>query len=151
MKVLNKLKRMNACIVRFTIDNKILLVKNRNRGWEFPGGKVDYEKDKLKGGSRSNIIDLLQAATREFKEEVSEYIGCVGSPSKILFEPTHHTVIFVFKDQDCAFDCFEKYEHYLSCDPAIEEVKQFEVSEIDQLKFSFESDKQLIYDITKEV
>lgn len=132
---------MNACVVRFTVDNKVLLVKHNQRGWEFPGGKIDSSKDCF---ADTNIIDLLKTATREFHEEVSDRIGCVGVPNKVLYEPNYGTVFFVYCNQDCVFDCFDKYSKQLSKDEAIDEVRQFELSEIDNIKFSFDSDKQLI-------
>lgn len=132
---------MNACIVRFTVDEKVLLVKHHERGWEFPGGKIDSSKDRFEN---TGIIDLLKTATREFHEEVSDQIGCVGVPDKILFEPSYRTVFFVYSNQDCLFGCFDKYSVCLSNDDAIDEVRQFDLSEIDALKFSFDSDKELI-------
>ena len=132
---------VNACIVRVTLDNKILLVKHHERGWEFPGGKIDPSKDRFKD---TQVIDLLHTATREFQEEVSEQIGCMGSPSNVLYEQEYRTVFFVYKDQQCVFDCFDKYKEFLSKDDAIEQIQQFKLDEIVDIKFSFESDKQLI-------
>ena len=131
----------NACIVRVTLDNKVLLVKHNERGWEFPGGKIDSSKDRFKD---TQIIDLLHVATREFHEEVSNQIGCTGSPSHVLYQQNYRTVFFVYKDQQCVFDFFEKYQSILSKDEAIEQVRQFKLSELDKLGFSFESDKGLI-------
>jgi 8-oxo-dGTP pyrophosphatase MutT (NUDIX family) len=136
---------MNACIVRCTIDKKVLLVKHRRRQWEFPGGKVDFFKDDF--GEDTGYYDLLKTATREFQEEVSDEIGCIGSPDKILFkpfEPEGDTVFFVYLNQLCAFDCFTKYKAKLSQDEAIEQVQQFDLNEINELYFSYEHDKNLI-------
>lgn len=135
---------LNACIVRFTVDNKVLLVKHRLREWEFPGGKIDTDKDRL---GNTDTIDLLKTATREFREEVSEYIGCVGSPERILFEPNYRTVFFVYINQDCAFDCFEKYADYIGNDPAIEKVEHHTIDSINDIVFSFDNDKHLIKEL----
>ena len=132
---------VNACIIRCTVDNKVLLVKHCSRGWEFPGGKMDSTRDKFKD---TNTIDLIKCATREFHEEVSDQIGCVGSPSNVLFSPSYSTVFLVYRDQDCVFDCFENYQIYLSNDPAIEKVQQFTLEQLDNITFSFDSDKQLL-------
>lgn len=133
---------MNACIVRCSIDDKVLLVKHKTRGWEFPGGKIDNEKDRFEN---TEMIDLLHTATREFHEEVSGQIGCVGSPTKVLFNTEYKTVFFVYTKQMCIFDCFDEYEHFLvSEDEAIEDVEQFSIEDINNITFSFENDKKLI-------
>ncbi|MBN8210503.1 NUDIX hydrolase [Bacillus sp. NTK071] len=65
-------------------EGEILLVKNPNRGWEFPGGYVDKEET------------LQNAAIREVREEsgieieVTELVGVEQNSSKKLN-------LFVFK------------------------------------------------------
>lgn len=137
---------MNACIVRCTHDNKILLVKHRERSWEFPGGKVDFYKDDF--AENLGYYDLLKTATREFQEEVTNQIGCVGAPDHVLYKydpaSEYSTVFFVYKESVCLFDCFDKYKLKLSHDEAIHSVKEFAAHEINELYFSYPEDRDLI-------
>ena len=126
---------MNACIVRVTKDKKVLLVKHREREWEFPGGKIDFSKDKFEN---TEIIDLQKCAIRELHEEVSENIECEGMCDKVLYESNHRTVFFVYCNQPSLSD------YYVTQDDAISEIRQFDVSDIDSIIFSFENDKHLL-------
>ena len=150
---------MNACIVRICSDNKVLLVKNRERQWEFPGGKIDEITDRVDDANGNSptrdIIDLLKAAKREFHEEISNDIECIGNPSKILFNLKHKTVFFVYQNQEIIIDCVDRVDQLSSTDAAIEDVKQFDCAKIsisntdDPIPFSFECDKQIIQTLLK--
>lgn len=144
---------MNVCIVKITIQHKVLLVKHVTRGWEFPGGKVDYEKDKFY--DHSCMVDLLAAATREFEEEVSSDTKTVfkGKPSNILFEPNFNTVFFIYDEQSCDTPTTHTrsithhphtHPHTHSQDEAISECRYFTLEQLQDLNFSFESDKELL-------
>lgn len=130
---------MNVCIVRLTCDNKVLLVKNIGRQWEFPGGKTEQTKDRF--GKSTCLIDLCQAAFREFNEEVGIH-SIVGHPTNILYEPTHKTVFFVYTNQ-------KNINGYVCNDRAIEDIAEYDIQQLSYIEFSFESDKELIYSLIK--
>lgn len=60
-------KMIICCVVINTKSNEILLVKNKNRSWEFPGGKSEHSDSNYQ--TDNTIIDLDKTAFREFKEE----------------------------------------------------------------------------------
>lgn len=141
---------MNTCIIRFNNKSDVLLIKHRDRQWEFPGGKIDNEKDCYKG---SGFIDLIKSVSREFKEEVGNGLGCIGCPCEMIFKQDSSTIFFVYKYQPCVFNCFEKYKETLqdkilnSPDSKIECIKEFKINELPLL--SFETDRELIKLINK--
>jgi len=130
---------MNACIICVTTEETILFVKHKDRGWEFPGGKIDFLKDRFRN---TNLIDLLQTATRELHEEVSQQIECVGVPGRILYDPSVYvnTIFFVYYDQPY----LDKNVIQLSHDDAIDDINYFKLSDIDMVELSFQIDKELI-------
>lgn len=136
---------INSCIVRVSLAGRVLLVKNKKRHWEFPGGKIDEVKDKF--SAHGEFIDLLKACSREFQEEVGNNVGCIGCPDKVLYRKESNTVFFVYTYQPCVFDCFEKYVKLSSSDQAIEDIREFSVDELPKL--SFATDKVLIDQIIK--
>lgn len=73
----------------------IKLVKNKQREWEFPGGKVEFDRDTLHGSCE--LIDLIKSAKRELEEEAGTDIEISGSPNRIIYKQststsTSHTV-----------------------------------------------------------
>lgn len=131
---------INSCIVRINYRGRVLLVKNKKRQWEFPGGKIEDQKDRFT--MNGEFVDLLKGCSREFQEEVGNDIGCIGCPDKVLYRKQSNTVFFVYIYQPCVFDCFQKYMKIISNDDSIEDVREFEVHDLPIL--SFGTDKLLL-------
>lgn len=145
---------MNACVIRITSSSssdeesscnktktKILLVKHKERQWEFPGGKIDYNKDRY---ADTQIVDLMHTAQRELQEETSIPYSklLTTSPTNILFNAEYNTVFFVYRQHSVTDD--DDVTGYTITDLMIEQVIDVDVDNIDKYTFSFETDKTLI-------
>lgn len=83
---------MNVCIVR-CCENNVLLVKNRKRdGWEFPGGKIDFQNDAIIPG----IIDIEAVARREYLEETEQPVFDLGKPDRQFYNPGTKTFFLIY-------------------------------------------------------
>ena len=66
---------MNVCCALICKKHKsILLVKNRKRDWEIPGGKSD-DRDCIHVNSDINLIDIMKVGHRELTEETGLEFG----------------------------------------------------------------------------
>ena len=86
---------MNVCTIRIC-KNYVLLVYNSERnGWEFPGGKVDYEKD-----GEEEIIDITKSGLREYVEEVGGGGDDLLRSSKVYMNHKSQTLFLVYLAND---------------------------------------------------
>lgn len=117
---------MNVCVVR-KYQNKVLLVKNKKRGgWEFPGGKIDFEKDIVVPG----IIDIEKVARREYAEETNTEDLIDLKPNRSFYNPTTQTFFMVY------YVDFPFHEKIIIGDKSIGKAKEFPTNKLPNMNFT---------------
>lgn len=138
---------MNVCIVLLDrINNRILMVKNRERGIEFPGGKSENQ-DIL----NETIINIKQVGYREFMEETNyrienmqiEDIHYVSDANTLMLVSTNYKIV-----RNNTGDGIKS-----KLDEVIVESKWWDIDDIldGRCKLSYESDRAYISILVKKL
>lgn len=127
---------MNVCCACVRNGNSILLVKNKDRAWELPGGKSE-SSDFIEFGSEK-LLNVMEVGKRELFEETGMNTSGIGVRlDGILFNIERNTLFLRFNV------LLPTYSKPIQ-DASIVDFKWMSCQEIEFLELSFESDRAFI-------